>query len=80
MDTPHILKRQDARANVHSQQPITSDGNVVFNYHCGLKIGNITNGTEVITTGYDVSPITSEPFVKMYTGQSFLNTNEGGLT
>jgi hypothetical protein len=37
--------------NVFSQQPISSDTNVVFNYLCGSKIGNITERTKAITNG-----------------------------
>ena len=36
--------------NVLNYQHITSDENVVFNHLCGSKIGNITKGTETITS------------------------------
>jgi len=49
--------------NVLSQQPITSDENIVINYLCDSKIGNITKGTEVIINGYDDSLITFETFL-----------------
>jgi len=42
---------------VFSRRPITTDENVVLNYLCGWKIGNITKGKEVITTSYDGSLI-----------------------
>jgi len=50
--------------NVLSQQPITSDNNVVLNHLGVSKIRNITKGTEAITNGYDSSLITFETFLK----------------
>ena len=63
--TSYFVDKQKARSNLQylhsadmlSQQPFPSDKNVVLNYLCGSKIGNITKGTEAITTSYDGSLI-----------------------
>jgi hypothetical protein len=58
---------------VLSQQPISYDENVVFNYQCGSKIKNITEGAESITNGYDLSLITFETFrdILLHPGSNF---------
>ena len=38
----------------------TPEGTIDFTYLCGAKIGEITNGTDTITYGYDGSLVTSE--------------------
>jgi hypothetical protein len=42
-------------------------------YLCGSKIGNITQGAEAITNGYDISLIRSETFLKTVVVLSFFS-------
>ena len=52
--------------NVLNRLPITSDDNVAFNFLCGLKIRNITKGTEAITTSYDSSLISQDVLTSIW--------------